>query len=85
MSITTKAIASRQKPQKVSFGLHDEPADSDRLALARFGDWIVLNAYVPQGQDVDKPQFAYKLAWLARLKNYLQNNFKPEQKLILCG
>ncbi len=79
------AIASRQKPQKVSFGLHDEPADSDRLAVAHFGDWVVLNAYVPQGQDVDKPQFAYKLQWLARLKKYLQKNFKPDQNVILCG
>ena len=79
------AIISRAKPQEVSFGLDDEPTDSDRLALAQFGNLIILNAYVPQGQEVDKPQFAYKLAWLARLKKYLQNNFKPDQKLILCG
>jgi exodeoxyribonuclease III len=79
------AIASRNKPQKVAFGLLDEPADSDRLAMAQFDDWIILNVYVPQGQDVDKPQFAYKLAWLHRLKQYLEKNFKPDQKLILCG
>lgn len=79
------AIASKQKPQKVSFGLDDEPADPDRLAVAQFNDLVILNAYVPQGQDVDKPQFAYKLDWLWRLKKYLQNNFRPDQKLILCG
>lgn len=79
------AIASRRKPQKVTFGLLDEPADPDRLAQAQFDDLTVLNAYVPQGQDIDKPQFAYKLVWLGRLKKYLQNNFKPDQKLILCG
>lgn len=79
------AIASRKKPQKVVFGLCDEPADPDRLAQAQFGDWIILNAYVPQGQEVEKPQFAYKLAWLGRLKKYLQKNFTPDQKIILCG
>ena len=79
------AIASRVKPQSVAFGLPDEPSDPDRLAVARFDDWVILNAYVPQGQEVDRPQFAYKLAWLARLKKYLQKNFKPDQKLILCG
>lgn len=79
------AIASRQKPQKVSFGLPDDPSDSDRLAVAHFGGLVVLNAYVPQGQDVEKPQFAYKLAWLGRLKKYLQTHFTPDQKLILCG
>lgn len=79
------AIASRQKPQKVSFGLPDDPSDPDRLAVAHFDNLVVLNAYVPQGQDVDKPQFAYKLTWLGRLKKYLQKNFQPDQKLILCG
>lgn len=79
------AIASLVKPQKVAFGLIDEPADTDRLACAQFDDFVILNAYVPQGQEVDRPQFAYKLAWLARLKKYLQNHFKPEQPLILCG
>jgi exodeoxyribonuclease-3 len=79
------AVASKMKPQKVSFGLPDEPADPDRLACAQFDDLIIINAYVPQGQDVDRPQFAYKLAWLNRLKKYLQKNFKPDQKLILCG
>ena len=79
------AIASRVKPQKASFGLLDEPTDSDRLVMAQFDDLIILNAYVPQGQDVDKPQFAYKIAWLGRLKKYLQKRFKPDQKIILCG
>ncbi|MFO7570700.1 MAG: exodeoxyribonuclease III [Smithellaceae bacterium] len=79
------AIVSRQKPERVSFGLADEPVDADRLAVAQFGDLTVINVYVPQGQDVDKPQFAYKLAWLHRLKTYLQKNYKPDQKLILCG
>jgi len=79
------AIASRQKPQQTSFGLDDEPADSDRLLIARYGDLIIINAYVPQGQEVDRPQFAYKLAWLGRLKKYLQKHFQPKNKLVLCG
>ncbi len=79
------AIATKQKPDKVSFGLLDDPADYDRLAVIHCGDMVVANAYVPQGQDVDKPQFAYKLAWLNRLKKYLQKKFRMDQKLILCG
>lgn len=79
------AIVSRQKPRNISFGLSDDPADPDRLAVACFDNLVVLNAYVPQGQEVDRPQYAYKLAWLGRLKHYLQKNFKPDQQLILCG
>ncbi len=79
------AIVSRIKPDKVEFGLDGEPNDSDRLVAARFDDLVIMNAYVPQGQEVDRPQFAYKLAWFKRLKQYLQKNFKADQKIILCG
>jgi len=79
------AIASRTRPRKVVFGLQDDPKDTDRLIHAEFDNLSVLNTYVPQGQEVDKPQFAYKLAWLGRLKAYLKKNFKPDQKLVLCG
>ena len=79
------AIASRQKPQKLVFGLPDDPTDPDRLIWAQIGDLNILNAYVPQGQKTDRPQFAYKLEWLGRLKKYLQKKFTPDQKLILCG
>ncbi|MBP7342759.1 MAG: exodeoxyribonuclease III [Smithellaceae bacterium] len=79
------AIATREKPAEVFFGLADEPADPDRLAGVRLGDLVVLNAYVPQGQEVDKPQFAYKLAWLGRLRKFLEKNFRADRKLALCG
>jgi len=79
------AIASRQKPANVNFGLPGKTRDNDRLAVAFFDDLVILNAYVPQGQDVDKPQFAYKLEWLKRLKKYLRKNFDPRQRLVLCG
>ena len=79
------AIASRTKPHMVKFGLDGEPNDSDRLLVAQFDDLIILNVYVPQGQEIDRPQFAYKLAWLGRLKKNLQKHYQKESKLILCG
>jgi exodeoxyribonuclease-3 len=79
------AIACRQKPEKVNFGLNSTPEDPDRLIIAHFNDLIILNAYIPQGQEVESPQFAYKLAWMERLKKYLQKNYQPQDKLILCG
>ena len=79
------AIASRTKPHKVKFGLDGEPNDSDRLVAAQFDDLVILNAYVPQGQEVNRPQFAYKLAWLGRLKKNLQKHYQKENNLILCG
>ena len=79
------AIASRQKPQKVIFGLDDEPADADRMVAAIYDGLTVINTYVPQGQDKDSPQYEYKLAWFERLRKYLKKHFQPQNPLIWCG
>jgi exodeoxyribonuclease-3 len=67
------------------FGFDSEPADPDRLIIATYNDLTIINTYVPQGQEMESPQFAYKLAWFARLKKYLQKYFQPQNKIIWCG
>lgn len=79
------AIASRLKPQKVVFGLDDEPGDAERLIAATYGDLTVINTYVPQGQDRESPQFAYKLNWFGRLRKYFKKHFQPQNRIIWCG
>ncbi|MFZ2399530.1 MAG: exodeoxyribonuclease III, partial [Smithella sp.] len=61
------AIASKLKPQKVVFGFDSEPADPDRLIIATYDDLTIINTYVPQGQETESPQYAYKLEWFGRL------------------
>lgn len=79
------AIASRVKPQKVVFGLDDEPNDAERLIAATYDDLTVINTYVPQGQDRESPQFAYKLNWFGRLRKYLKKHFQPQNRIVWCG
>lgn len=79
------AIVSTVKPLDVIYGFDSEPADSDRMIIARYSDLTVINTYVPQGQEMDSPQFAYKLDWFARFRKYLKNNFQPGQNIIWCG
>ena len=79
------AVASKQKAQKIRLGLDGDPTDPDRLLAWEFGNFAVLNVYVPQGQDVERPQFAYKLEWFKRLKKYLQKYYKPQDHVVLCG
>jgi exodeoxyribonuclease-3 len=79
------AIASRQKQQKVVFGFDNEPADFDRLIVATYDDLTIINTYVPQGQERESPQFAYKLAWFGRLKKYMEKHFQPQNAIIWCG
>ncbi len=79
------AIVSKQAPDEVSFGLDSQPADEPRLAHARFGQLHVVNTYVPQGREIDHEMYAYKLAWLARLKKYFEQRFDASTPLLWCG
>lgn len=79
------AIASKRAPQKILYGFDHEPVDSDRMIIAQYDDLIIVNSYVPQGQEMDSEQFTYKLEWLTRFKKYLQKNFLPNNDIIWCG
>ncbi len=80
------AIASREKPVKVFCGFDDglEP-DEARLISARISGVTVINTYVPQGRSADSEHFAYKLAWLARFRGFLERHFTPRQRVVWCG
>jgi exodeoxyribonuclease-3 len=41
--------------------------------------------YVPNGQTVGSPAFAYKLQWLERLRAELAAHASPESHVFLCG
>ena len=80
------AIASLEKPEKVSFGLEDGgPPDKDRLIRGVYSGIPVVNTYIPQGRDRESPHFAYKLAWFKRLRAFLEKVYSPDKPLIWCG
>ncbi|MDI9571179.1 MAG: exodeoxyribonuclease III [Pseudomonadota bacterium] len=80
------AIASPMAPKAVRHGLEDgDPPDEDRLLRVDYPGFSVVNTYVPQGRDRDAPQFAYKLAWFARLRAYFERSFSPDEPLVWCG
>ncbi|MBC7223410.1 MAG: exodeoxyribonuclease III [Anaerolineae bacterium] len=80
------AIASKEEPADVAFGLDDggEP-DEARLARVTVRGIPIVNTYVPQGRSPDSPHFQYKLEWLARLRDYFARHFSPEEPLLWVG
>ncbi len=81
------AIATRAKPDTVSFGLGDGGAGSDpaRLAYARIGDLHIVNTYVPQGRAITHAMYQYKQAWLRRLRTYFDRRFSPDEPVLWAG
>ena len=80
------AVVSRQAPAEVLRGLDDGVDDAQaRLIDVRLGDLRVLSAYVPNGGTVGSDKWDYKLAWLERLRAYLERRCDPNEPLALCG
>lgn len=80
------AILSREPAEDVERGLCDGVDDGQaRLIGARIGGVRILSAYVPNGGEVGSEKFAYKLAWLDRLRAHLERDASPEEPLLLCG
>lgn len=80
------AILARTAPQNVSRGLGDGVDDPQaRLIAADIAGVRIVSVYVPTGEQVGSDKWAYKLAWLERLGEWLARSADPAESLILCG
>jgi exodeoxyribonuclease-3 len=80
------AILSRTEPEDVRRGLGDGVDDPQaRLVSARIRGIRVISAYFPNGSEPGSDKYAYKLAWMARLRRLLDRDFAPSEPLALCG
>ncbi len=80
------AIISRQEPSDVAWGLDDGgPADEARLIRAVISGIAVVNTYVPQGRSPDSGHFRYKLEWLARMREFFERHYSPDEPLLWVG
>lgn len=80
------AILSKKRPDEVVYGFRDFlPKDESRFIAAKFDSVWILNTYVPQGQDIEKEQFQYKLEWLHRFLKEVKKWFLPSDRLLWMG
>ena len=60
--------------------------DPQRRVLASTIDGVrVVNLYVPNGQSVGSEKYEYKLSWLAALRDFLEDELKAYDKLVVLG
>lgn len=79
------AILSRVAPTAPLCGWPDGKDDQARLCAASVGSLRVVSVYVPNGQSVASDKYAYKLAWLARLRTFLADELLRHPRLVLLG
>ena len=79
------AILSSAPTGEVQTGIPDFPDEQKRVIAATVGDVRVVCVYVPNGQSVDSDKYQYKLAWLAALRGWLEQELKRYPKLALLG
>ncbi len=86
------AVLTRTPAEVVARGLGDGVDDPQarlidvRLAPPAGGPAVrVLSVYVPNGSEPSSDKYAYKLRWLARLRDYLQRHADPNELLAVCG
>lgn len=72
--------------ENVERGMGDDVEDDHaRVIAATVGGVRVVSVYVPNGQAVGAPAYAYKLEWYARLARYLSARASATDRLVLCG
>ncbi|WP_206454266.1 exodeoxyribonuclease III [Aurantimonas marina] len=84
------ALVSKTAPTAVDRGLPGD--DSDEHARYIEGVWEtdsgplrVASLYLPNGNPIDTPKFAYKLAWMERLIVQARAALEREEPLVLAG
>jgi exodeoxyribonuclease-3 len=79
------AILSRVGLEDPMFGFGPDDDDPEaRLVWATCGGIRIASAYVPNGRSLDDDHYAYKLAWLAKLRTLLDAS-SPSEPLVVAG
>jgi exodeoxyribonuclease-3 len=79
------AIASLRPPADVTTGVPGDPDPQRRVIAATLGPVRLVNVYVPNGQAVGSDKYAYKLAWLERLRAWLGSLLERHEYLLVAG
>jgi len=75
-------------PTPLEAVVRDIPGFADeqkRIIAATIGGVRVISAYFPNGQAVGSDKFDYKLRWLAALTDWLREELKTHERLVLAG
>ncbi|MSQ92298.1 MAG: exodeoxyribonuclease III [Gammaproteobacteria bacterium] len=79
------AILARGALADVTTGIPGDVDPQRRVIAATIGGVRLINVYVPNGQEVGSEKYAYKLAWLERLRAWLADEITQYPRLAIVG
>ncbi|MBA2848398.1 exodeoxyribonuclease-3 [Thermosulfuriphilus ammonigenes] len=81
------AIISREEPGDVVVGFPqtEDPEAAERIIAATVLGIRVISVYIPNGGKVGSDYFLYKLEFIYRLREYLEEKHSPQEPLVLAG
>lgn len=79
------ALYSKRPPESVELGLGDEDFDAEgRTIIADFGDFVLLNAYFPNGRS-DLSRVPYKLDFCRLFLERCEEYRRAGRHVVFCG
>ncbi len=84
------ALLSRLPFDEIITGLPGDDADDqaryiEAVVSVKSGPLRIASIYLPNGNPVETPKYAYKLDWMDRLITHAGNLLRHEERLILAG
>jgi exodeoxyribonuclease-3 len=79
------ALLSRAEPRDAVRALPGYDDEQRRVLAATFDGVRVVDLYVPNGQSLESPKYAYKLAWFGALRTFLAGELTVHERVVVIG
>jgi exodeoxyribonuclease III len=79
------AILARDEPRDALRDVSGLDDPQRRILAATVGGVRVINLYVVNGQSVGSDKYAYKLDWLAKVREYLRDEMQRFPQMVVMG
>jgi exodeoxyribonuclease-3 len=79
------AVISKTPPVDAVYDFPDLEDPQRRVLASTVGDIRVVDLYIPNGSEVGSEKYAYKLNWLASLRNFLEAEMQQHENVVVLG
>jgi len=79
------AVISKVEPADPVTDLPGIEDPQRRVLASTTGDIRIIDLYVPNGSEVGSEKYAYKLGWLASLRDFLEAEMANQENVVVLG